>query len=165
MMCSKSILFTFCRDDCYEPQELVMYSTALKSLVSSRHLKWNNATGKTLRKTFHDCEFPVSAKNHLVLSMRRYHAMYELGAVLGVELKKKLTWQGLRQAEVEFYLWADSSLYPFIQLITDMQHGGLAFYCKGGEIVNLRNFLYFRYSHITFCISMYNFLVGNLQPE
>ena len=76
----------------------------------------------------------MSASNDVVLCVSRYSPMFELGALLGVELKKKLTWQGLRQAEVEFYLWSEQSIFPYVQLITDMEHGGVAIYCMSGEL-------------------------------
>jgi hypothetical protein len=36
--------------------------------------------------------------------------------------------QGLRQAETEFLLWQSVSNYPFCQLITDLNSGGVAFF-------------------------------------
>ena len=66
-----------------------------------------------------------------VLCLRRFHGDATMGALLGVELKKKLTWQGIRQAECEYYLWAHYSDFPFIQLITDMQRGGVVFFSTG----------------------------------
>lgn len=54
-----------------------------------------------------------------------------LGALLGMELKRGLTALGLRQAELEFYLWSHESPFPFVQLITDMHTGGVAFYKTG----------------------------------
>ena len=57
----------------------------------------------------------------------------ELGAFMGIEMKRGLTATGLRQAEVEFYLWAGCSMFPFVQIITDMQTGGAAFYSIGSS--------------------------------
>lgn len=57
----------------------------------------------------------------------------EVAAFLGIELKRGLTAKGLRQAEVKFYLWASFSLFPFVQIITDMQSGGVAFYKTGSS--------------------------------
>lgn len=54
--------------------------------------------------------------------------LFQLKAILGVELKSKLTWAGVRQAEMEYYLWAYHSDYPFIQLITDLERGGMIFF-------------------------------------
>lgn len=50
---------------------------------------------------------------------------------MGMELKRGLTALGLRQAELEFYLWSQESPFPFVQLITDMRTGGVAFYKTG----------------------------------
>jgi hypothetical protein len=36
--------------------------------------------------------------------------------------------QGMRQAETEFLLWQSASNYPFCQLITDLNAGGVAFF-------------------------------------
>ncbi len=49
---------------------------------------------------------------------------------IGIELKRRLTVKGLRQAEVEFYLWRKDSYYPFMQIITDMRSGGFAYYAR-----------------------------------
>ena len=57
----------------------------------------------------------------------------ELAAFMGIEMKKGLTAKGLRQAEVEFYLWAGCSVFPFVRIITDMQDGGAAFYRTGSS--------------------------------
>ena len=57
----------------------------------------------------------------------------ELGAFMGIEMKRGLTANGLRQAEVEYYLWAGCSMFPFVQIITDMQIGGAAFYRIGSS--------------------------------
>ena len=59
------------------------------------------------------------AESAHVLFLRRYNACPQLGAVLDVELKKTLTWPGVRQAETECFLWGYHSQFPFIQLITD----------------------------------------------
>jgi hypothetical protein len=42
-----------------------------------------------------------------------------------------LCMQGLRQAETEYYLWQNASVYPFCQIITDLNRGGVAFYAYG----------------------------------
>ena len=52
----------------------------------------------------------------------------ELSAFLGIEMKRGLTRKGLRQAEIEFFLWGGCSLFPYVQVITDMEIGGAAFY-------------------------------------
>ncbi len=57
----------------------------------------------------------------------------ELGAFMGIEMKRGLTANGLRQAEVEYYLWAGCSMFPFVQIITDMHIGGAAFYRIGSS--------------------------------
>ena len=61
----------------------------------------------------------------------------ELGAFMGIEMKRGLTAKGLRQAEVEYYLWAGCSMFPFVQIITDMQVGGAAFYRIGSSPAGL----------------------------
>ena len=50
-----------------------------------------------------------------------------------MEIKRKLSWRGLLQAKVQFYVWASESQFPFVQLITDMERRGVAIYSKGGE--------------------------------
>ena len=56
----------------------------------------------------------------------------KLGAFLGIEMKRGLTAKGLRQAEVEYDLWAGCSMFPFVQIITDREVRGAAF-CRIGS--------------------------------
>jgi hypothetical protein len=50
------------------------------------------------------------------------------GCVIGIDLKKNLTQAGRRQGEAEFIVFGLSSNFPFMQLVTDMQRGGFAYY-------------------------------------
>ena len=52
---------------------------------------------------------------------------------MGIEMKRGLTANGLRRAEVGYYLWAGCSMFPFVQIITNMQIGGAAFYRIGSS--------------------------------
>ena len=54
-----------------------------------------------------------------------------LGAFLGLKVKRGFTASGVRQAELEFYLWSHTRPFPFVQVITDMEKGGVAFYQTG----------------------------------
>ena len=101
--------------------------------MAIRDVVWTDASATKIKKRFSDLEFPVVAKNDLVASLKRFQSLVNVGTILGVEIKRKLSWRGLRQAEVELYVWASKSLFPFVQLITDMEHGGVAIYSKGGE--------------------------------
>ena len=53
----------------------------------------------------------------------------DLGSFLGMEVKRGngLFTQAIRQRESEYYLWSDRSFFPFVQLVTDMETGGVAF--------------------------------------
>ncbi|KXZ45934.1 hypothetical protein GPECTOR_49g518 [Gonium pectorale] len=97
-----------------------------------RRVQWYSGRGTTIKIRLPGLSFAVSGKNDEVLGVKSF-GTDETGAVLGVELKKKLTWQGLRQAETEFYLWQGSSQYPFCQVITDLQTGGAAYYSDGAD--------------------------------
>jgi hypothetical protein len=59
--------------------------------------------------------------------------MPEAGCVIGIELKKKLTQASRRQGEAEFIAFSLASNFPFMQLVTDMQHGGFAYYKRRSE--------------------------------
>ena len=50
---------------------------------------------------------------------------------MGVELKKKLSYAARRQAEAEFYTFSLISCFPFVQVVTDMQRGGFAYWKEG----------------------------------
>ncbi|GIL53772.1 hypothetical protein Vafri_9358 [Volvox africanus] len=103
--------------------------TARSTELRPQQVKWCNGCSITLRRCFGELPFKVSCKNDEVLVINSYDDGDVLGAVLGLELKKRLTLQGFRQAEVEFYLWQCNSQYPFCQIITDATNGGMAFYC------------------------------------
>ncbi|GIL52315.1 hypothetical protein Vafri_8227 [Volvox africanus] len=103
--------------------------TARSAEFRPQQVKWCNGRSITLRRRFGELPFKVSCKNNEVLVINSYDDGDVLGAVLGLELKKWLTLQGFRQAEVEFYLWQCYSQYPFCQIITDATNGGMAFYC------------------------------------
>ena len=46
--------------------------------------------------------------------------------------------QGIRQAETEFILWQAESNYPFCQMVTDLNTGGVAFFALLGDGSGLR---------------------------
>ena len=50
------------------------------------------------------------------------------GALVGIELKKKLTEKGQRQAELDFVLCSLASYFPYMQFLTDLEHGGSVFF-------------------------------------
>lgn len=64
---------------------------------------------------------------------RRWGNIPEAGCVIGIELKKKLTQASRRQGEAEFIAFSLASNFPFMQLVTDMQHGGFAYYKRRSE--------------------------------
>lgn len=59
---------------------------------------------------------------------RHWQVLPGAGCVIGIELKKDLTQASRRQCEAEFVLFSLSSNFPFMQLVTDMQRGGFAYY-------------------------------------
>ena len=50
------------------------------------------------------------------------------GALVGIELKKKLTPASRRQAEAELLAFGVQSCFPFLQVVTDMTRGGYAYW-------------------------------------
>lgn len=114
------------------------YMQEFKTRTRRRDVVWNFANGVTYEVKFPGVEFSVVSQNDLMLSSRRYGSLINVGAILGVEIKKKLSWKGLRQTEAEFYVWSNDSIFPFIQLITDTERGGVALYSKGGELYFFR---------------------------
>jgi hypothetical protein len=52
----------------------------------------------------------------------------DTGCVLGIDLKKSLTQASLREGEAKFMAFGLSSKFPFMQLVTDMQRGAIAYY-------------------------------------
>ncbi|DBB02901.1 TPA: hypothetical protein ACH3X1_013504 [Trebouxia sp. C0004] len=113
-----------------EVEKAVEYLRTIKHWARvGRKLYFKDARGHVLRRGI-PLKFPISGSNDVVLILRDDP---ELAAFLGIELKRGLTAKGLRQAEVEFYLWASCSLFPFVQIITDMQSGGVAFYKSGSS--------------------------------
>jgi hypothetical protein len=58
-----------------------------------RELAWFDARDITIKKHFGGLAYPVSTKNDEVLIVRDFHGTPAYGAILGVELKKKITRQ------------------------------------------------------------------------
>ncbi len=72
---------------------------------------------QVVSQQFAGMKFRVSAKNDEMIAPRLYHNTPLLGAVVGVELKKRLGWQGIRQGEAEWLLFAHDIHYPFCQVL------------------------------------------------
>ena len=71
-----------------------------------RELLWRDARGKTLKRHFNGLMYPVSARNDEVLIVRSFAGIPEHGAILGVELKKQLTWQVSAHLPVQWNQWS-----------------------------------------------------------
>ncbi|KAG2443757.1 hypothetical protein HXX76_002103 [Chlamydomonas incerta] len=125
---------------------------------SSSHraqVQWFNGRGIALTHRFGEMSYSIKGKNDEVLGVTSF-GQAATGAVLGVELKKKLSQQGVRQAETEFYLWQSSSQYPFCQVITDMKTG-CAYYFEG---INSKGRLVLRVRVFGSMGPLYDFMAG-----
>ncbi len=60
--------------------------------------------------------YSVSAKNDELIVLRRFRNEPVNGAVMGIEIKKQMSWAAIRQAKMEYLLFANSSYYPFCQV-------------------------------------------------
>lgn len=60
--------------------------------------------------------FPIRGKNDELIVARRLKYNPALGAVLGIELKKRLSPGALLQAQAEWLLYAPKSMFPYIQV-------------------------------------------------
>jgi hypothetical protein len=84
-------------------------------MTSNPNVVWSDATLKpTLEPKFDNVDIPFFAKNDLVLCFERYQSFIELGGVLEVVVKRKLSWSAYYQAEAEFYIWTKLSYFPFV---------------------------------------------------
>lgn len=89
---------------------------------------WSQVDNMTPIKFRHNsCPFSLSSKNDLVLM-----GSLPQSAVIGVELKtdRDFNDQALRQGEVELYTWDSLVTYPFLQVVTDLCRGGVAYWCS-----------------------------------
>ncbi|KAL0022389.1 hypothetical protein WJX77_007193 [Trebouxia sp. C0004] len=59
-----------------------------------------DARGHVLREADTPLKFLISGSNDVVLVLRQYVSELELGAFMGIEMKRGPTAKGLRQAEV-----------------------------------------------------------------
>ena len=48
-----------------------------------------------------------------LIALRRHHQTPTLGGIMGVEVKKRLAWGTINQAQAEYLLYSDESMYPF----------------------------------------------------
>ncbi len=71
---------------------------------------------QTVKTAFEGVPYPVSGRNDEMISLRRHYNQPLHGGIMGVELKKKLAWASVRQAETEFVLFAATSWYPYCQV-------------------------------------------------
>lgn len=60
--------------------------------------------------------FPVTGKNDELIGPRRLRDEAAMGAVLGVEFKKRLAPGSLLQAQAEWLLYARKSIFPYVQV-------------------------------------------------
>ena len=60
--------------------------------------------------------FPISGQNDLLLVPRKWRLLYREYGAVGVEMKKGIRREQLKQAKMEFLLWASASNLPFCQV-------------------------------------------------
>ena len=60
--------------------------------------------------------FPISGKNGLLLVPRKWRLLYRDYGAVGVEMKKGIRREQLKQAKMKFLLWASASQLPFCQV-------------------------------------------------
>ena len=98
-----------CKDeDTYELQEKDYYIRLFRMMTTARDVVWTNANATKIKKRFSNLEFPIVAQNDLVASLKRFKSLVSIDAILGMVIKRKLSWRGFRQAEVEFYVWTSA---------------------------------------------------------
>ena len=89
------------RDGGIEPALRPQYSEEIKKGLwrelgqhqLPRDLVWIDARNITLKKHINGVLFPVSTRNDELLIVRDFYGTPQNGAILGVEPKKRLTWQ------------------------------------------------------------------------
>jgi hypothetical protein len=92
-----------CRDGGYEAHEDQLRAEYAKQIQSKtretmghslpRELCWKDVRNITLKRHFSALMYPVTARNDEVLIVKAFNGAAADGAILGVELKKKLTRQ------------------------------------------------------------------------
>ena len=73
-------------------------------------------TLQTFKLTVNGAPFGVKCKNDELISLKGYANNPEDGAIMGVDMKKRLSWASVRQAQPEFLLFGQISFYPFCQV-------------------------------------------------
>ncbi|KAK9810813.1 hypothetical protein WJX73_009254 [Symbiochloris irregularis] len=105
-------------------------------------LEAHDVRGEVVRLHAKGAPFPISGKNDILLVPRKWHLQPVEYAVAGIEMKKGLRQEQLKQAKIEFLLGASHSNLPFCQCVTDLEHGGFALYqtahYEGKHIVQIR---------------------------
>lgn len=125
-------------DNTPEPAQRTQYMQTLlqnlQPLLINRSLEWEEqvvAQGLLVKGLGKQ----LVARSDELIYARRWHfkGMRQHGAVIGVELKKRLSMASRRQGEAEFYIFSLASNFPFLQVVTDMVHGGFAYWKKGDQ--------------------------------
>eukprot|EP00878_Enallax_costatus_P010757 GHUV01011234.1.p1 GENE.GHUV01011234.1~~GHUV01011234.1.p1 ORF type:complete len:227 (+),score=48.33 GHUV01011234.1:1674-2354(+) len=125
-------------DNTPEPAQRSQYMQVLlanlQPLLSNRSLEWHQqvvAQGLLVRGLGKQL---VARSDELICARRFHHrGSRHLGAVIGVELKKRLSMASRRQGEAEFYIFSLASFFPFLQVVTDMQRGGFVYWKRGDQ--------------------------------
>eukprot|EP00878_Enallax_costatus_P011209 GHUV01011705.1.p1 GENE.GHUV01011705.1~~GHUV01011705.1.p1 ORF type:complete len:284 (+),score=61.15 GHUV01011705.1:524-1375(+) len=119
-------------DESYESSQRDLYVSAIKESLTPRlcnKLAWKDQI--KVKMLLRGVGHTIASKNDELLFDGKWINDAQAGSAIGIELKKRLTDASRRQAETEFYAFSITSHLPFLQLVTDMQRGGFAYYKSG----------------------------------
>mmetsp|Transcript_54012 Transcript_54012/g.112850 ORF Transcript_54012/g.112850 Transcript_54012/m.112850 type:complete len:253 (-) Transcript_54012:430-1188(-) len=121
----------------YEKQQRDSYLQVVKDLVKGKDLQVVDGDSKVIsRDVMHNGRsIRLSCRGDVVVYIK---AMDSDSAILwpclGIEVKRStFDKKSFYQSLMEFILTADSSLVPFMQVVTDLESGGIAFYFQSDD--------------------------------
>lgn len=71
---------------------------------------------QTVHREMAGVSYKIAGQNDELISLRRFANEPLVGSVMGIELKKRLSMASVRQAQIEFLLFAQYSWFPFCQV-------------------------------------------------
>jgi len=101
---------------------------------SRRHIGLLTEIKQNSRLEGQGLPFPLAAENDVIFGLQRY-SIHCCGGLLGIEVKRNLAdyAAAVRQTVVEWLVLSNNSWFPCVQVLTDLERGGIALFFKADE--------------------------------
>ncbi|BDA45888.1 hypothetical protein COCOBI_07-6750 [Coccomyxa sp. Obi] len=90
---------------------------------------------EALVQSAYDLDLKVKGKNDALFVPTLAIAMADKYAFIGVKIKQILTYEHLEQEQAEFVAWSLHSYSAYIQVLSDLRTGGVAYWCDPKRVL------------------------------